>query len=152
MDETSFLNAEVRNTEEERGCLKELPWQSGPISLCTYTRTLYLSHSPSSSSHSISPSLTLAFLSFCSLCFPWQWTLESALHVCYVGTARKTERERENGKENKRPWERWVCMCVKLKHFQHSCASVRQTPWSATVLSPKLSPWIKMYRANQNPV
>lgn len=43
MDETSFLNAEVRNTEEERGCLKELPWQSGPISLCTYTRTLSLS-------------------------------------------------------------------------------------------------------------
>ncbi len=82
-----------RNTEEERGCLKELPWQSGLISLCTYTRTLHLSDSPSSSSHSLYPSPALAFLSFCSLCFPWQWTLESALHVCYVETARKTERE-----------------------------------------------------------
>jgi len=103
-----------RNTEEERGSLKELPWQSGTISLCTYARTLYLSHSHSSSSLSLFPSLVLAFLSFCLLCFPWQWTLESALHVWYMW--EQWERLGESGKERKRPWEWWVgmnlCVCV----------------------------------------
>lgn len=143
-----------RNTEEERGSLKELPWQSGTISLCTYTHTLYLSHSHSSSSLSLFPSLMLAFLSFCLLCFPLTVDLGvSSPCLVYVGIVRKTRRK--SGKERKRPWEGWVGMHLRVS----LCLFVKQTAFpkfscfnqaNTSTCVQKLSPWIEMYYANQN--
>lgn len=123
-----------RNTEEERGSLKELPWQSGPISLCTYTRTLYLSHSPTSSSHSLSPSLALAFFVLLLALFPLTVDL-GVSSPCLLW--EQWERSRESGKESKCPWEWWVCMCVKPTHFQHPCASVKQNTLISNCFVPK---------------
>ncbi len=121
-----------RNTEEERGCLKELPWQSGLISLCTYTRTLYLSDSPSPSSHSSLPfSCACFFVLFAGL-FP----LDSGLGVsslCLHGNNSRERRDRANALQS----VEYVCVWT-LKHFQPSCVRSRQKPWSATVLSPKV--------------
>lgn len=150
-----------RNTEEERGSLKELPWQSGTISLCTYARTLYLSHSSSPLSLSFPFSYACFFVLLLTL-FPLTVDLGvSSPCLVYVGTVRKTGREQEREKTPLRVMSRYalvcVCVCVCKTNsiskmhvlnpgkYQHLCSP-------APVLSQKLSPWIKMYHANQNAV
>lgn len=115
-----------RNTEEERGSLKELPWQSGTISLCTYTRTLYLSHSHSSSTLSLFPSLVLAFFVLLLALFPLTVDLGVSSPCLVCGNSEK-DWERA-GKERKRPWEWWVCtdvcVCVRLRACVHETNSI----------------------------
>jgi len=103
-----------RNTEEERGSLKELPWQSGTISLCTYTRTLYLftlTHLPLSLSLSLSPSCACFFVLLLAL-FPLTVDLGVSSPCLVCGNSEK-DWERA-GKERKRPWEWWVCTDVRV--------------------------------------
>lgn len=127
-----------RNTEEERGSLKELPWQSGTISLCTYTRTLYLSHSHSSSSLSLFFPLVLAFFVLLLALFPLTADLGVSSPCLVCGNSEK-DWERA-GKERKRPWEWCACVCVKLTAFPKSTCFKQANTFISTRVVQKTVP------------
>lgn len=98
-----------RNTEEEGGSLKELPWQSGPISLCTYTRTLYLSRSRLSSSLSLFPLSCGSFFVLLLALFPLTVDLGVSSPRLLCGSNEK-DRDRAGKRANALDSDEYVCV------------------------------------------